>query len=123
MPDREHTLIAGSSMGGLMSLYAVTAYNATFSRAACLSPSLWGARHHEADLKAAGPLAAPTRIYMDMGTAEVDGHITGLTSLFETARRLTRAGACVDARVVPDACHSEAYWEQRIPIFMDYLLK
>ena len=123
MPDREHTLIAGSSMGGLMSLYAVTAYNATFSRAACLSPSLWGARHHEAALKAAGPLAAPTRIYMDMGTAEVDGHITGLTSLFETARRLTRAGACVDARVVPDARHSEAYWEQRIPIFMDYLLK
>ena len=123
MPDREHTLIAGSSMGGLMSLYAVTAYNATFSRAACLSPSLWGARHHEAALKAAGPLAAPTRIYMDMGTAEVDGHITGLTSLFETARRLTRVGACVDARVVPDARHSEAYWEQRIPIFMDYLLK
>ena len=123
MPDREHTLIAGSSMGGLMSLYAVTAYNATFSRAACLSPSLWGARHHEAALKAAGPLAAPTRIYMDMGTAEVDGHITGLTSLFETARRLTRAGACVDARVVPDARHSEAYWEKRIPIFMEYLLK
>ena len=60
---------------------------------------------------------------MDMGTAEVDGHITGLTSLFETARRLTRVGACVDARVVPDARHSEAYWEQRIPIFMDYLLK
>ena len=123
MPDREHTLIAGSSMGGLMSLYAVTAYNATFSRAACLSPSLWGARHHEAALKAAGPLAAPTRIYMDMGTAEVDGHITGLTSLFETARRLTRAGAHVDARVVPDARHSEAYWEKRIPIFMEYLLK
>ena len=123
LSDREHTLIAGSSMGGLMALYAAVAYNGTFSRAACLSPSLWGARHHEAALKAAGPLAAPTRIYMDMGTAEVDGHITGLTSLFETARRLTRAGACVDARVVPDARHSEAYWEQRIPIFMDYLLK
>ena len=123
LSDREHTLIAGSSMGGLMSLYAVTAYNGTFSRAAALSPSLWGARHHEADLKAAGPLKSPTRIYMDMGTAEVDGHITGLTSLFETARRLTRLGAVVDARVVPDARHSEAYWEQRIPIFMDYLLK
>ena len=123
LPDREHTLIAGSSMGGLMSLYAVTAYNGTFSRAACLSPSLWGARHHEADLKAAGPLKSPTRIYMDMGTAEVDGHITGLTSLFETARRLTRAGACVDASVVPDARHSEAYWEKRIPIFIEYLLK
>ena len=123
MADREHTLIAGSSMGGLMAIYAVTAYNKTFSRAAALSPSLWGARHHEQELKDAAPLADPTRIYMDMGTGEVDGRVNGLTGLFETAKRLTRAGAHVDARVVPDARHSEAYWEQRIPIFMDYLLK
>ena len=41
LPDREHTFIAGSSMGGLMSLYALLAYNHVFSRAAALSPSLW----------------------------------------------------------------------------------
>ena len=123
LPDREHTLIGGSSMGGLMAIYAAVAYNGTFSRAAALSPSLWGARHHEQELLRAHPLAKPTRIYMDMGTAEADGHITVLTGLFATAQRLTRAGAHVDARVVPDAQHSEAYWEQRIPIFMDYLLK
>ena len=34
LPDREFTWIAGSSMGGLMSLYAVTAFNRVFSRAA-----------------------------------------------------------------------------------------
>ena len=121
MPDREDTLIAGSSMGGLMSLYAVTAYNDTFSRAACLSPSLWGARHHEQELKA--PLKQPTRVYLDMGTEETDGHVTVLTGLFDAAKLLTRAGATVDARVVEGARHSEAYWEQRIPVFMDYLLK
>ena len=121
MPDREDTLIAGSSMGGLMSLYAVTAYNDTFSRAACLSPSLWDARHHEQELKA--PLKQPTRVYLDMGTEETDGHVTVLTGLFDAAKLLTRAGATVDARVVEGARHSEAYWEQRIPVFMDYLLK
>lgn len=123
LPDREHTMIAGSSMGGLMSLYAVTAYNDTFSRAAALSPSLWGARHHKAELKKASPLREPTRIYMDMGTGEAEKHITVLTGLFDAAKRLTRAGAHVDARVVPDALHNEAAWEQRIPIFMDYLWK
>ncbi|MGN0759740.1 MAG: alpha/beta hydrolase, partial [Candidatus Ventricola sp.] len=41
LPDRDNTLIAGSSMGGLMSLYAALDYNGAFSRAACLSPSLW----------------------------------------------------------------------------------
>ena len=41
LPGRETTWIAGSSMGGLMSLYAVTAFNDVYSRAACLSPSIW----------------------------------------------------------------------------------
>ena len=41
LPDREHTFIGSSSMGGLMSLYALLQYNNTFSRAAALSPSIW----------------------------------------------------------------------------------
>ncbi len=41
LPDRAHTFIGGSSMGGLMSLYALLQYNDTFSRAAALSPSIW----------------------------------------------------------------------------------
>ena len=40
LPDRGNTAIGGSSMGGLMSLYAITAYNKVFSKAACLSPSV-----------------------------------------------------------------------------------
>ena len=44
LPDREHTFIAGSSMGGLMSLYAVMEYNHVFSRAAALSPRHWARR-------------------------------------------------------------------------------
>ena len=122
LPDREHTLIAGSSMGGLMALYAAVAYNGTFSRAAALSPSLWAARGHEAELLKAHPLQPSTRIYMDMGTAEANPKTGFLTGVFRTAQRLTRAGAVVDARIVPDARHSEAYWEQRIPVFMAYLL-
>ncbi|MBO5659450.1 MAG: alpha/beta hydrolase, partial [Bacteroidaceae bacterium] len=39
LTDREHTSIAGSSMGGLMSLYAVCEYNHIFQKAACISPS------------------------------------------------------------------------------------
>ncbi|MBQ3587889.1 MAG: alpha/beta hydrolase, partial [Oscillospiraceae bacterium] len=38
MPEREYTFIAGSSMGGLMTIYALTKYNHVFSRGAALSP-------------------------------------------------------------------------------------
>ena len=39
--EREFTYVSGSSMGGLMTVYAVTAYNDVFSKGAALSSSLW----------------------------------------------------------------------------------
>ena len=40
LPDREHTAIMGSSMGGLISLYLIWRYPDVFSKAGCLSTSL-----------------------------------------------------------------------------------
>ncbi len=121
LPEREHTMIAGSSMGGLMTLYAVTAYNDTFSKGAALSPCFWDNPHKLAKLLQT-PLAKPTKVYMDYGEAEDDGDVRPRAAMFRAAAALVKAGASVAARTVPDALHSEAYWEQRIPLFMDYLL-
>src|SRR4051812_9334479 len=41
IPDREHTGIVGSSMGGLISLYAFFRHPEVFGFAGVLSPSLW----------------------------------------------------------------------------------
>lgn len=40
LPDREFTGIGGSSMGGLMALYAGALYNHIFSKAACISSAI-----------------------------------------------------------------------------------
>ncbi len=123
LPGRGNTLIAGSSMGGLMSLYAVTAYNRYFSKAAALSPSIMFGGKNLHSLLSKTSLLEPTRVYMDVGTGEVDPkHRRLIAGLFKGAAELTRAGADVAARVVPGAFHCEAAWEKRIPIFMDYLL-
>ncbi len=124
LPDRENTLIAGSSMGGLMALYAVTAYNEIYSRAAALSPCFWAGGRALHNLLFGTPLRSPTRVYMDVGTEEVrHGEREPLAEMFRGAAELTGAGADVAARVVPGAVHNEAAWEKRIPVFMDYLLK
>ena len=122
LPDREHTWIAGSSMGGLMSLYAVTARNDVFSRAAALSPSLWAGGRRLPELIRTAAFSVPTRIYLDTGTGEQppEQH-RDMAALFETAALLTAAGADVSARLVPGALHNEAAWEKRIPAFFDYL--
>lgn len=41
LPDRENTIIAGSSLGGLMSLYMALEYPEVFGKAMVFSPSLW----------------------------------------------------------------------------------
>ena len=123
LPDRENTLIGGSSMGGLMALYAVTAYNEVYSRAAALSPSLWAGGKDLRSLISGTSLAQPTRVYMDVGSCEGrPGRFNHLSGMFDCAAKLTKAGAHVAARVVPGAYHCEAAWEKRIPVFMDYLL-
>ena len=74
LPDRAHTFIGGSSMGGLMSLYALLDYNDVFGRAAALSPSLWVAPAALMNLTARTKLASGTVLYMDYGSKEMGNH-------------------------------------------------
>ena len=68
---REHTGIGGSSMGGLLSLYAVFARTDVFGFAAVMSPSLWFAHGAIFDWVRSQPFA-DARIYLDMGAREGD---------------------------------------------------
>ena len=121
LPGREHTMIAGSSFGGVMALYAAVEYTDFFSRAAALSPSVWVSPRNMAEMIRNTALASPTRVYMDLGSAEVGGHTEAYKALFNTAGLLSLAGAYVAARIVPGGEHNEAAWEKRIPVFFDYL--
>ena len=74
LSDRPHTFIAGSSMGGLMSLFALLEYNQVFSRAAALSPSLWVAPDRLARLVRGAEVRSDTVLYMDYGSRELGNH-------------------------------------------------
>ena len=74
LPDREYTFIGGSSMGGLMSLYALLQYNDTFSRAAALSPSIWVSPEKLSGLVGRAKLEPGTVLYMDYGSQEMGSH-------------------------------------------------
>ena len=121
LPDREHTFIAGSSMGGLMSIYALSCFNGVFSRAAALSPSLdFGADKLEALIRAAD-IAPDSVLYMDMGETEL-GRRGATRRFWRFASLLSEKGARVTARIVPGGRHCEASWEKQIPFFLPTLL-
>ena len=122
LPDREHTFVAGSSMGGLMSLYAVTEYNHVFSRAACLSPSLWFATERLDRLLRTARLDENTVIYMDYGSNEIRCHPNMKKQFARVTQRLLERDVHLVSRIVPRGDHCEACWEKQIPFFMEVLL-
>ena len=118
LPDRAHTAIAGSSMGGLMALYGGCAYNHVFSMAACLSPSLWVAPDKVLEMIGKANIRSDTCIYMDYGSEEMGNHAENHMALTAAAQVLLAKGAKLTFRIVPGGSHCEASWEQQIPIFM-----
>ena len=81
--DVENTFVMGSSMGGLMSMYAISEYPEIFGGAACLSTHWVGAmpmadnpypdaifKYMEANL----PKASEHKLYFDYGNKTLDEH-------------------------------------------------
>lgn len=121
LTEREHTSIAGSSMGGLMSLYGVCEYNHVFQKAACISPSFWVSKDRVVDLVAQSDLATDSRIYIDYGSLELPNHSTSSEALVSVARMLLTRRVNVTLKIIPGGIHNESSWEKQIPEFMDYL--
>lgn len=124
LPDRAHTAVGGSSMGGLMSLYAVAVHNDVFSKAACLSPSV---RLCMADLTrdlAAARLDPDTRVFLSWGEREAkDQHQLALYThnALTVARLLEDGGGTVRPCFQLEGRHCEADWRRQLPECFGFL--
>ena len=106
LPDREHTAIAGSSMGGLMAVYAGTVYNEFFSKAAGLSPCVSIDRKGLlADIERS-ELGPDTRIYMDLGSEEMRGARAWYEDMETVEHALFEKGAATCLRLIAGGTHS-----------------
>ena len=123
LQDRKNTAIAGSSMGGLMSLFALAKYNSVFSKAAALSPSIWvGGNDLENTLKDIfkSKISKDSILYMDYGSKELS--FKKMDDIYAKATGIfIKEGINVTSRIVPNGTHSEESWEKQIPIFMQVL--
>jgi predicted alpha/beta superfamily hydrolase len=122
LPQASSTGIAGSSMGGLISLYGFLRHPAVFSKAGVFSGSFWFAEEIY-DYAAAAMPAAGSRVYMIAGAQEgSNGQQVGDMLAMEAA--LESAGFEADAlRAVPheDGDHSEWYWRREFPAAYEWL--
>ena len=121
LPDREHTAIGGSSMGGLMTLYALANYNKYFSRGAALSPSLWAGGSLIPEFIEKSKFGRDTVLYTDYGSKEFKNHDIQKQVFARTCDCLINKNVLITSRIVPDGTHSEASWEKQVPLFMSVL--
>ena len=108
-PGRADTAIMGSSLGGLVSHYAICRYPQVFGKAGLFSPSFWYAPAIYSQT-AAHPPRTDARLYFYAGGREDDhmvGNMERMLSLLRTAGSPARN---VTAHVVADAQHNEAAW-------------
>ncbi|XOV80434.1 MAG: alpha/beta hydrolase [Aestuariibacter sp.] len=107
LKDAEHTAIMGSSMGGLISHYAIFQYPEVFSKAGIFSPSYWYADDvfHFTEQH---PLTNGHRLYMIVSNNEGDT-MTGKLTEMETLL-VKQNHKALFAKIHGYGNHNEAYW-------------
>lgn len=124
-PHREATGIAGSSMGGLMAMYAVCHYNEVFSKAACLSPSLMIAVDETIDEMTSNFIQADMRIYWSFGSKELSpsDRIRVQRMIQDLEEILEERGGRGHVLILEGARHNEQSWRRQNPLYFDFLWK
>lgn len=126
LSDQQYTLVAGSSMGALVSVYAIQYRPDVFGAAMALSyPALneWWSWEKRTFLEQM-PEANSVRLYIDAGTGNLDNSF--FPQYNEIEPMLTEAGWDSEhfcSRVYPGADHNEGAWAARLQIPLQFALK
>lgn len=110
---REHTGIGGSSMGGLISLYAGMAHPHVFGKMMIFSPSLW-ITEEIFDLAKAWQPEEETYLYLYAGQKESAEHFPNVRKLFIIFDQFAKFNEHFRLKlsIDPSGTHSEAFWRK-----------
>jgi predicted alpha/beta superfamily hydrolase len=118
---REHTSIAGSSMGGLISLYGALYFAETFGSAGIFSPALWLVPEaaDEIRLIAKENTLHPQRFYFYGGAVESADMVPHIENVVTVLSEFSHYHVHVD--IDPKGEHSEHHWRNKFADFYAWL--
>jgi len=124
-PDRAHTFVMGSNMGGLISAYAISEYPDVFAAAGCISTHFPAGEGAVIDYLAENlPDPGSHRFYFDFGTETLDSGYEPLQQRMDLV--MEQAGYSEGKNWVTRRFeghgHSEVAWSQRVHIPLEFLL-
>lgn len=108
-PDRDNTIIAGSSLGGLMSLYMALEYPEVFGKAMVFSPSLWWS---DKSFEQIGKFKKRRfqKLYLYAGEKESETMLPNAEKALEQLKTAGFAENELILEVNPNGQHNEKHW-------------
>lgn len=125
-PDRENTFMMGSSMGGLISLYAISEYPNIFGGAGCVSTHFpLGEGVMLGYMKKFLPNPKTHKIYFDYGTETLDSSYEPFQKKADAIMKKKgyKPGKNWITRKFEGEEHSERSWRKRVNIPLEFLLR
>jgi predicted alpha/beta superfamily hydrolase len=120
LTDPANTAISGSSLGGLMSLYAIFTRPDLFGRAAAMSPSVWwGDRAILQTVDAYD--GAPPRLWVDIGGREGMEALRDARALRDRLAKKGWSDETFEYYEDRRADHSERAWAKRVRLVLEFL--
>ena len=120
IPSRANTFVAGSSMGGLISLYAVLKYPLVFGGAGIFSPAFWTASGIDEDVKKLAPHINGEKLFFYAGGKESNEMIPDMKRI-ESILRSKSPNSGIKEITDPEAQHNEAAWRKYFPQFYYFI--
>ncbi|MEZ9721920.1 alpha/beta hydrolase-fold protein [Vibrio splendidus] len=129
-PNREFTYLAGSSMGGLISLYGGSLYHNTFGVLGIFSPAFWFNKSSYFEYMKEFDFQYPTKIYMDIGTNEAreetcvdfaDVYLSGSREMNTLLAQ--KPNVTLFYQEGRGHKHNELAWSLRFPDFIDFVFR
>ncbi|TVZ60294.1 alpha-glucosidase [Flavobacteriaceae bacterium MAR_2010_105] len=118
---KEHTTIWGSSLGGLISLYAVIKYPEVFGKAGVFSPAIWINKNEIVSLVKEASINPDKKFYFLVGSEEgklMDSASNIASDQHELVKLLKEKGVNDDHiidKVIQDGRHNETLWSTYFP--------
>lgn len=119
LPTKENTIIAGSSMGGLISYYAFLKFPMVFGKAGVFSAAFWTA---DSIYRLTDSLGGKTSgmVFFYMGALEGDTYLADMLKVTDKLGKVSKA--YVYTTVDPQGRHNEQAWRKWFAEFYQWIV-
>ena len=129
LSTKQHTTIWGSSLGGLISLYAVIKYPETFGKAGIFSLAVWINKNDMFELVKNSEIDPGKKFYFLIGSEEgetTEDASAMVSDQHEMVQLLKDKGIINDNiidKVIPNGHHNENLWSTNFPEAYQWIIK